>query len=184
MKTNLHSTDKQLPFLQENVMHLNLIKSYRRRLKQYGLYGIYTGEDVLSEAFIRLTLSLRAGKTISNQQAWLRSAGFYYIQELSRKNKKCTSIDNCDLERQCSSNDDIQSSLERQENKIQIEQALQELSSKDRELLQMRFFENLSWEGIAARLAKRGEQVTSATLRKRGERAIVALRKVYFKNIS
>jgi RNA polymerase sigma factor (sigma-70 family) len=142
------------------------------------------GVSSTAEAMIRLNSAVEAGKPIFNVEAWLRRTGFFYILELSRDNQKYSLVDTCVLESTLSAEDNKQLVLEQEESITEVHQALQELNTKDRQLLQMRFFEELSWEEIQARFALNGESVQLVTLRKRGERAIKALREAYLHKIN
>jgi RNA polymerase sigma factor (sigma-70 family) len=160
----------------------NLLLHFSIRLRQYGLLGIYESEEVLYEVGSRFWDTLQKGKNvpIPNPEAWARITGRNIIHELSRKQKKYQTVEPNKLELVVATDEEISLTLEKQEESDRIHDALKQLKSETQELLKLRFFQGLSWQEIAEHLAQNGQNVSVATLRKRGERAINQLREVYF----
>ena len=181
MTTHLET---QFPALKQHLLYSSLRKFFYLRLKQYNLLGRYQPDDVLAEAIIRLHSAVASGKFIFNLKSWLQRTGFNYIREISRDQKKYNSVDTSFLEYTLSAENICQIALEQEESYSTVHRVLQKLDTKDRKLLEMRFFEGLSWEEIQARLIICGESVQVGTLRKRGERALNAFRDIYLPEIS
>lgn len=152
---------------------------FRSRLQQFGL-GCYEPDDVINESIVRLDRAIKAGKQILNMEAWIRVTGLNYIRELSRKQKKCQAFDPLELDKhtQSEQRDFILEEADTSEHS-KVRQALQELKPQEREILELRFFENFSWQNIAQYLANKGDCATIDALRKRGERAIKRFREVF-----
>ncbi|MGD1702329.1 sigma factor-like helix-turn-helix DNA-binding protein [Dapis sp. BLCC M229] len=64
-----------------------------------------------------------------------------------------------------------------------LKQSLENLSEKDRHILELRFFQNLSWKEIVDTLASTGEILTEANARQRGSRALKKLKKDFFSSV-
>lgn len=168
-----------LELTEENLQ--NLRKNILGRLKQFHLQGIYEPDDVLNEVVIRFMRTLLKEKKIFNPEAWIRITAYNIIRELSRK-QKCQNLDHNTHESMVASGEDISLYLTQQEESERIHDALKKLSPETQYLLELRFFKGFSWQEIAQYLTQKGQKVSVATLRKRGERAINQLREVYFKN--
>ncbi|MFB2967627.1 sigma-70 family RNA polymerase sigma factor [Aerosakkonema sp. BLCC-F183] len=153
---------------------------FRYRLQQFGLLGSHEPDDVINESIVRLDRAIKAGKQILNLEAWIRVTGLNYIRELSRKQKKCQAFDPFELDKHTESEqcDFILEEADTSEHR-KVREALQELKPQEREILELRFFEKLSWQDIAQYLANKGNCATVDALRKKGERAIKRLRKVF-----
>lgn len=166
-------------------MYARLAIFFRLRLVQVGLKGRYQPEEILSEAVLRLEYALKMGKNIYNREAWLKTTGFFYILELRRHESKFTTL-NIDVNETSSKSVYIQNAhtigveqLEIEETYQLLGKSLLELQASERELLVMRFYDNMSWDEIAQHYASRGESISVTTLRQRGSRVLKCLRKVY-----
>lgn len=174
---SLHKPPKQ--------MYARLVVFFRLRLAQVGLKGRYQPEEILSEAVLRLEYALKMGKNIYNQQAWLKTTGFFYILELRRHENKFATL-SIDVHETSSKSVYIQNShtigveqLETEETYQLLGKSILELQASERELLVMRFYNNMSWHEIAQLYASRGKNISVTTLRQRGSRVLKCLRKVY-----
>ncbi|HBL13787.1 MAG TPA: hypothetical protein DD379_20810 [Cyanobacteria bacterium UBA11162] len=158
----------------------NLREHFLDILKQYHLLSLYEPEEILNEVGSRFKNTLQKGKKVPKPklQAWARSTGRNIIRELSRKEKKYRVIGLNEWE--VATDEEISLAVEKQEEFERVHDALKELSAETQGLLKIRFFQGLSWQEIALHLAQKGQNVSVATLRKRGERAINQLREVYF----
>lgn len=166
-------------------MYAKLLIFFRLRLTQVGLKGRYQPEEILSEAVLRLEYALEMGKNIYNREAWLKTTGFFYILELRRHESKFATL-NIDVNETSSKSVYIQNSytigveqLETEETYQLLGKSILELQASERELLVMRFYDNMSWDEIAQLYASRGETISVTTLRQRGSRVLKCLRKVY-----
>lgn len=150
------------------------------RLRQFRLYGRYTSNDIINECVVRLGVAVSQGKAIPCPAGWLRVTALNHIQELYRQEKKTTSYDPVVLSAlplgvEADSDPESQYRL--------LYESLCALPVDQRELLELRFLQQLSWNIIAERFLERGEFVRSTALRKRGERALMALRRIYLTRV-
>lgn len=146
-------------------MSARLLASFYLRLNQLGLIHTYSPKDILSEAKRRLKAAITEGKTIRSREAWLRTTGFLYILEIKYNHNHA--MTSCAFD--CSIPQRYQLVLE----------AMQMLDIEERQLLEMRLLEKLSWEQIAQRFLHSGETVSVEAIRQRGCRAMRAFRKAY-----
>jgi len=146
-------------------------------LRKYKLDGRYTPDDVTGECILRWHQASEKGKPIPNITAWMKLTAKYVIRELSRESNKAYTYDPSVIEMlpDVAHGDD----LEANEQKQVVRQALTALSKDKRELLELRFYQNLSWDEVTAFYMSHGEKVTTATLRKRGERGMKEMKKVF-----
>ena len=173
-------TKPYLELIEENPN--NLRQYFECRLKKFQLFGIYELDELLNEIGLRYFKAIQKGNTIPILEAWVKVTGFNIIHEMKRK-QKCQNIDHNILESVVASGEDISLNLINQEESERVHDAVQKLSSENQQLINLRFFLGLSWSQIAQHLNQNGNKVAVATLRKRGERAINELRKVYFENL-
>lgn len=166
-------------------MYARLVVFFRLRLVQFKLNGLYQPEEILSEAVLRLEYALIAGKNIYNQEAWLRTTGYVYILEIRRQESKFTTI-NIDMSETLFKSVHISTShnigvdyLATEETYQLLGKIILELQANERELLIMRFYNDMSWKEIARLYANRGESISVPALRQRGSRVLKSLRKVY-----
>jgi len=149
--------------------------SVRIRLKIFNLQGRYSPEDVIHECLIRWYKAVESGKSIPVLDGWMRLTSLNIVRELRRKSDKDNLYEPNILAELVaeipSSEDDEQWSL--------VRRALQALPEKNQELLELRFFRNLSWDEVAIFYGNRGEMVSAVAARKRGERALKDLRRVF-----
>jgi RNA polymerase sigma factor (sigma-70 family) len=160
----------------------NFRRNFQRSLKQFHLLGIYEPDEVIDEAVMRLITAIERGKKITNLESWIRSTGYNFIRELSRK-RKYQNLDPNTLDSLVASPEDISLYLTQQEESERVHNALKELKPETQELIKLRFFQGLSWPEIVQHLTQNGQKVSEATLRKRGERAINQLKEVYFEKL-
>lgn len=160
---------------------LNDLDGFRKfvmlRLRQFQLTDQYTPEDITNECFLRWHKAVGAGKSIPVLDGWMRLTAINIIRELSRKRLKSLSYEPIVLDELIAS---TQEEPENDNDQYQaVRQALQTLSPKNRALLELRFLQNMSWEEIANVYTSRGEKTTTLALRKRGQRALEALRREF-----
>ncbi|MBF2067602.1 MAG: sigma-70 family RNA polymerase sigma factor [Calothrix sp. C42_A2020_038] len=172
--------------LQKSVksMYARLLVFLRLRLAQFGLSNLYQPEQILSEALLRLECALKQGKNIYNHEAWLRTACFLCILEVRHDENKLLNIDiNINID-ETLANTLTSHNLKVEQSEVTetyqiLDQVILELQASERELLMMRFYENMSWDEIACKFANRGETISLPALRQRGSRAMRSLRKAY-----
>ena len=155
-----------------------ICRTFKSYLNQFNLLTICEPCEVLNEAVIRLITALQKGNTILIPEAWIKKTGFNIIREIKRK-QKCQNLDPNIIESVFESGEDISLNLIKEEESKTLHDALQKLSSENQQLINLRFFQRLSWAEIAHHPTQNGNNVAVATIRKRGERAINQLRKAY-----
>lgn len=147
-------------------------------LFRFSLDGVYTPVDIFQEVYVRSVEAIRSGKAIANYSGWFRSTALNVIREHSRELRRYTDISSYDVS---VSEDTVDSILEESElsKKLKLlESSISKLSKEDNELLTLRYIRGLSWKEIAEFFRnEKGTDIPTATLRKRGSRAIEALRK-------
>lgn len=151
------------------------------KLRSFGLERRYNPDDILNECLLRWYKAVENGRSIPSFAGWMRRTAFNVISELSRETKKVNVYDPSILENLLPDVFDEADGEGEDDPRLVVRKALNALSDDKRELLQLRFFHDLSWDGIAAHFMARGEKVSVPTLRKRGQRAIEELRKVFLR---
>lgn len=172
------SLQQRYPELENRLDIDGFYKSILVRLRAFNLIGRYDPHDVINECLVRLDQAEKNGKFIPNLAAWLRLTTLNVIREFNRDTKKSDSYDPSVLG-ELISEPCTESNSEDDEQYRAVRQALDTLSEDKRELLELRFFHNLSWEEVAAHYTTRGKSVKVATLRKRGQRALEELREAF-----
>lgn len=172
--------------LQKNGVISNLRNYYSIRLRNYGLINTHDADEIIHEALLLLLKALEVDKKIVNVDNWLRIIGLRIIHNLKRIEAKHGNsykrvLFNFYNEEELLCEQDKWDEIEIEEAHGKIHQALQNLDSKDRELLTLRFCEDLSWEKIAKRLTvDNGTQVSADLVRKRSSVVLKKLRKIFF----
>ena len=151
-----------------------LVHFIKRTLKRFHLEQV-DFYDVVSEVYLRGTKLITSGEDIKNPGAWIRVTSYNVIREMSRKQKKEQA--NSELVELQVSPDNYEDNNEVELNILKT--SLQHLSEKDRQILELRFFKNLSWRQVVTYLASTGEILTEASARQRGKRALKRLKKAF-----
>jgi RNA polymerase sigma factor (sigma-70 family) len=153
------------------------------RLYQFRLTGTHSPQDVVNECMRRYYEARAKEKPIPNTAGWLRKTALNYIHELSREERKADTHDPATFEFLLIANRNHEVNEDDPDYKC-LHRALDALPQAQQELLKLRFFQNLSWEEISFRYSERGEQIQVPTLRKRGERALRAVRSAYLRLVN
>lgn len=178
---NYEAFKTQYNAILENSRHPIWLFIYRN-LKLLQLRGVEPYE-VLHEVWLCGIQTIKAGRTINNPKAWIRTVAYrIIIKEVRRlKPEKIASVsfDTIEpyalVEINASSNDN-----ESEDCHQLIRQSICELDQEDQRLIILRFFQKLSWEEIREVLISEGIGVANvAALRKRGQRALERLRNKY-----
>jgi RNA polymerase sigma factor (sigma-70 family) len=174
--------ESHFPELKDKNLLAALRNFYRLRLRQYGLLGKREPDEILNESISRLSGALDSGKEIYNLLPWLRTTGLHVINEISREETRRRVIDNGNIDFEDFLSDERLQHSEYEDSELykRLNKALNELDVEDRKLLRMRYYRQLTWQGIAEKLSANGFEKTSIeALRKRGSRALAKLRKIF-----
>ena len=136
--------------------------------------------DVISEVYLRGIKKITSGENIKNPGAWIRVTSYNVILEMSRKQKKeqpdSEFLENQVAPKTCEENSEVQLNI--------LRKSLENLSEKERLILELRFFQDLSWKEVRSILASKGEILTESNLKKKGSRALEKLRKSFFSSLN
>ncbi|AOX01660.1 hypothetical protein BJP34_21420 [Moorena producens PAL-8-15-08-1] len=165
----------------EATSYAALINGIKKNLRQFNFPDNQV-DDVIHKAYLRGIKLLDSGQEIENPRAWIRATSFNVIREMSRKQNKEQSWDSNLIERQLArqASNSLSSANSEDENLKLLELALQKLEPKDNKLIVLRHIEGLSWQQVVSHLASKGEDITEASARQRGNRALKRLRKIFF----
>ncbi|WP_143288216.1 sigma-70 family RNA polymerase sigma factor [Calothrix rhizosoleniae] len=148
-----------------------------RTLTQFRLNNSYNPSYILNDAYMRGIKFIESGGRIDNPLAWTRSTAYNIIRELSRERKKFLPLEEGRVEdstHEILTHEDIFENMER------VKIALTHLNAEDKELLQLKIVNNLSWNEIYQYWKSTGRKLeNAATLRKRKQRALKKLRTIY-----
>ncbi len=181
--------ENRSPLLLTKPMRAKLLASFYLRLIQCGLKDRYKPDDILTEALRRLEFaiavsstpdrSVPSGEIIHNREAWLRTIGFEYIYEIKLNDKISTVNDSSMIPHVTSRHICLESSQPHHKHNKLLRELISQLEPGERKLLEMRFYQNLSWEEIAGIFTQNGEIMTTSALRQREYKAMRSLRKLY-----
>jgi DNA-directed RNA polymerase specialized sigma24 family protein len=136
-------------------------------------------EDILHHVIVCLIQTLRAGKEVRYPVAWGKRVAERDIIKHYKLCLRSTAVESETLE---FLDNVLRPELSSSFNTDDIEylnSQISQLKDCDRQLIQWRFFENLSWSQIAVLLSSPTKVVTEQTARQRGKRALDALRSLY-----
>lgn len=126
-------------------------------------YKVHLAEDITQDIFLKLWKSRKSyDKNKASIRTWMYQIARNYLIDIFRK-KKLEFVD------------DAKGSTElKTEDKIFVENMLQKLNDRDRELVQLRYIQDLSIKEIA-QIIDKNESATKVAI----HRAIKKLRKIY-----
>lgn len=165
----------------ESSSALSIFPFIRSKLIQFNLQRRYDEIAILQEVYARTVAKILDGREITNHYAWIRSVAFRYIRELSRKHSRNVNIDAPILELLVPTVgiDNIDGEFLTDE-MLKIRRAFRELSAEEQLLLSLKAVQDLSWAEIQKIWIAEGYgEISLAALRKRKERALSHLRKLY-----
>lgn len=181
MVDDLHSAfDVQVKLLlsSKNSEGCTIIPFVERSLTQFNLSGSYSSIEVINEAYLRGRKLIENGERIENPLAWIRVTSYNIIREYSRRSQRSLFLEESWVEDEVNSNlisnEEILSEFER------VKLAFNRLNEQDRELLQLKVIDNLSWREIIDYFINKYDfEGSEAKLRKRKHRALQSLRRIY-----
>ena len=180
---NMTLIQKSYPQLAKTVDWKAFYNCVKARLRQFNLASNYSPEYIITQTIWRWDMHIKKGKQVPIIDGWMKLTAYHIILELKRQDNKVT-YDPSTLE---SDPNLLKAMMEVAENNTedednearqQLRVAMSKLSSDKREILELRFFQNLSWDEIAGYYTAKGNKVKVSTLRKRGNRALDKLRKI------
>ncbi|NEP60461.1 MAG: sigma-70 family RNA polymerase sigma factor [Symploca sp. SIO2G7] len=113
-------------------------------------------------------------------RALVIKTGYNVVREWKRKQSKYITLEPNRLECFVESEEEISVTLDKQEDLKRVREVLKEIRREDQELMELRWFQELSWKQIADYLAQKGQKVSVTALRKRMERLLKKLKEVDF----
>ncbi len=154
----------------------------RSRIHTLKLGSFISEEDVVQHVVMCLIETLNSGTQVHHPIAWAKLVSQRYISKLYKKYRmsEATELDKIEyLANLCYHENRSYNNNE------EIFHNIQQLKSSSREIINMRFFQGLSWEQVAAILSRQeNKRIYAATARKRGERAINELRQIYVNKLA
>lgn len=141
----------------------------------------HQAEDLTQEAFLRLNSVVDRLDPERDPTPWVFTVVTNCVRDhwRSRQHKqkqRQVTMDDGDVSHLANGRNGVDKHLERQDDQIAIQQAMQELSEADRQVILLRNYEELDTATIAAML-----EATPEAIRQRHSRAVGRLGKVYTK---
>jgi len=165
---------------------LKMFRFVQSKLYQFRLAKHYKPREVLTEAYLRGLYKCKEGEEIRNKLSWIRTTSYNIIRELRREvdKVKFEDLDEVPLSSMreyLSSQEDSSEEDGPNQGMIQaVRLAFSDLSEQDRELINLKVIQELSWKEVHKRLTRAWAEVpTENALRQRKRRAIQRLTKGY-----
>lgn len=185
-ETQQFNRDVQFLLKPNNPHARSLLAFIKRTIRQFGLEVYITEIDIFVEAYLRgVRYTQRNQEHIRQPKAWMRRTAYNIIRECKRDRLRYSAAAFDELMDQgpAEAEDAAPGAVDDEAigNAINaVLQALGALSPDDRNLIQWKVVEGLTWQQVQTRLvAAGGDRVSQATLRKRGQRALERLRRAY-----
>lgn len=152
---------------------LSRLRSGIRIMALSALRDLEAAEEVAQESLARVVLAIREGRPRDPHSlgAFARGIARHVIVDTLRARQRETTLG---LEHERPAEGDPLATLLSAEQAARIRAALEQLSSGDRELLRLSFFEGMTPQEVAERLGE-----PSTRIRKRKERALARLREAF-----
>ncbi len=130
-----------------------LVVRYEAKIMRYG-YKFMNGQedirDVVQDVFIKAFENLRSFNTSMKFSSWLyRIAHNAFVNRLRDSHRKLLRIDFDTVMPFLFSSDNLEEVFSHKENRKRIESSLQSLDAKYREVIVLRYFEELSYDEIS-----------------------------------
>ena len=156
------------------------------RIRQTRVNGL-DAREVLTEACLRTVKRIEKDRLeIHYLPGWLRRVSLNIISEEVRKNIKHEKVIRDIYTKESYEHEEVISSMNELSSAIRLlNSSLEKLSSKDREMIELRFFEQLSYKEIQEHFLNKGENISQVSaLRKQMSRALQRLRLEYYGSLS
>ncbi|PZV01359.1 MAG: hypothetical protein DCF32_16340 [Leptolyngbya sp.] len=182
-ETQQFNRDVQLLLKPNNPHARSLLAFIKRTIQQFGLQAHITEIDIFVEAYLRgVRYTQQNQEHIRQPKAWMRRTAYNIIRECKRDRQRYLAVAFDELmEQEAAASDSTTVDDEMIANAVaSVLQALADLPPGDRNLIQWKVVEGLTWPQVQTKLVAAGEEwVSLATLRKRGQRALERLRQAY-----
>lgn len=182
-ETQQFNHDVQLLLKPNNPHARSLLAFIKRTIQQFGLQAHITEIDIFVEAYLRgVRYTQQNQEHIRQPKAWMRRTAYNIIRECKRDRQRYLAVAFDELmEQEAAGGGPAAVDDEMITHAIaSVLQALAALSPGDRNLIQWKVVEGLTWPQVQTKLVAAGEEwVSLATLRKRGQRALERLRTAY-----
>lgn len=185
-ETQQFNRDVQFLLKPNNPHARSLLAFIKRTIHQFGLQVYITEIDIFVEAYLRgVRYTQQNQEHIRQPKAWMRRTAYNIIRECKRDRLRYSAAAFDELMDQgpAEAEGPVPGAVDEETigNAVNaVLQALEALSPGDRDLIQWKVVEGLTWPQVQTRLvAAGGDRVSQATLRKRGQRALERLRRAY-----
>ncbi len=183
-ETQQFNRDVQFLLKPNNPHARSLLAFIKRTIHQFGLQAHITEIDIFAEAYLRgVRYTQHHHEHIRQPKAWMRRTAYNIIRECKRDRQRYLAVAFDELMEQSPTPEPGSAVVDDRaiaQAIASVLQALEALSPGDRDLIQWKVVEGLTWPEVQARLRAAGEdRVSQATLRKRGQRALERLRRAY-----
>jgi RNA polymerase sigma factor (sigma-70 family) len=154
----------------------------RNRIHALKLSSLISEDDIIQYVIMCLIEAIKSGKQIEHPIAWAKLVSERRIQKVYRKCKFTEATESETIEYLANKHQD---KIDFNDNNERIKENIEQLKPASKKIVEMRFFEDLSWKQIAEVLSrKEGKRISTATARKRGERALNELRQIYIDKLT
>lgn len=184
-ETQQFNRDVQFLLKPNNPHARSLLAFITRTIRQFELQGHVTEIDIFVEAYLRgVRYTQQRQEQIHQPKAWMRRTAYNIIRECKRDRQHYSALAFDELMEQ-GQRVDLTSPPAVNDAAItdainSVIQAFEALSVGDRNLIQWKVIDSLSWQEVQTRLVAQGEdRASQAALRKRGQRALERLRRAY-----
>lgn len=164
----------------------SLFRFVKSKLYQFRLSKHYTPREILTEAYIRGLEIYKKGDAIQNKLAWTRRTSYNVIREFRRAVDKHQHDDLDDISMSQAiayltcQHEDASDNGPDEDTLYAMRLAFSDLSLEDRELLNLKVVQELSWKQVHDQLTSCWPKVpTEGALRQRKRRALHQLAKCY-----
>lgn len=165
------------PQVAEILQSKKLREYIKLRLYVLKMNNVLSEEDVINYVALCLVKTLQSGKTVPYPIAWSKVVSQRHISNQYNKSKSSEATDSNKIEYLANRLVYPNTSFDERE---EIHKKIKQLRPGNQKILILRFFKHLSWDKIAELLTREeGTKISSATARKRGERALDELRRKY-----
>ncbi len=183
-ETQQFNRDVQFLLKPNNPHARSLLAFIKRTIRQFELQGYVTEIDIFVEAYLRgVRYTQQRQEQIHQPKAWMRRTAYNIIRECKRDRLHYSALAFDELMEQGVADTTSPPAV----NDVVITDAInsvlrafEALSVGDRNLIQWKVIDGLSWQAVQSQLVAEGEDRSSqAALRKRGQRALERLRRAY-----